>query len=457
MAGHVFLGRYQIVRLLGEGGMGQVYLARQLDQDRQVVVKVLHRHLIADAHNRRAFQREMELMAGFRHPHAVEFYEGSIDDPQGPCVVMEYVPGLALDYLLARHGRLPPDRVGRLLGPLCAVLQAAHARGIIHRDLKPANLVVIDPDSPDEKLKVLDFGLAQLTPQASAGVYIPLERLTASSSMLIVGSPSYVCPEQVRGEEMDHRGDLYSVGVILYELLTGRRPFEGVKVEDILSAHAHQPPPPFHWSVGSLPVRSAIEELVIACLAKDPADRPQSAWELAKRYEGALGVKIWNGAEPPPLPKRQPSEAVHVAGSHPEQPPDPRAVLFQLKAWMPQPMAALKLRGFLNGIGAEVVDSLPGTIRAKLKRPRPLPADFKPPTPGLWSRLGFGKKPEADPYDIIDLEIQMQTEAGERPNQLRITLSLHPLEGHDLVADDAWRAWCEQIHRDTSAYLMAQR
>src|SRR5947209_10389418 len=160
MQGRVFLGRYETIRLLGEGGMGRVYLARQLDLGRQVVVKIMHDHIAADPKFRERFQRETLLTARFQHPYAVTVYDASLDDPQGPCIVMEYIRGVTLDRLLQDNTRLGPARVGRLLGQLCEVLQAAHTQGIIHRDLKPANLMIIDPDTPYEKITVMDFGLA---------------------------------------------------------------------------------------------------------------------------------------------------------------------------------------------------------------------------------------------------------------------------------------------------------
>src|SRR6059058_2301193 len=221
MVGRIYLGRYETVRLLGEGGMGRVYLARQIDLGRQVVVKVMHDHIASDPKFRERFQRETLLMARFQHPYAVTLYDASLSDPQGPCIVMEYIRGVTLDALLQRNGRLSPARAGRLLGQLCEVLQAAHGEGIIHRDLKPANLMVVDPDTPYEKVKVMDFGLAKLVDAPS------LRDANASSPEFAVGTPAYICPEQVRGEPMDHRGDLYSVGVILYELLTGKLPFNG--------------------------------------------------------------------------------------------------------------------------------------------------------------------------------------------------------------------------------------
>src|SRR5229473_7817306 len=158
MVGRVFLGRYETLRLLGEGGMGRVYLARQIDLGRQVVVKVMHDHIAADPKFQERFQRETLLMARFQHPHVVTLFDASLNDPQGPCIVMEYIRGITLDTLLQRNGRLTPVRVGRLLGQLCEVLQAAHNEGIIHRDLKPGNLMVVESDTPYEKVKVMDFG-----------------------------------------------------------------------------------------------------------------------------------------------------------------------------------------------------------------------------------------------------------------------------------------------------------
>src|SRR4051812_35711321 len=162
MVGRMFLGRYEALRLLGEGGMGRVYLARQADLGRQVVVKVMHDHIAADPKFQERFQRETLLMARFQHPYVVTLYDASLNDPQGPCIVMEYIRGITLDTLLVRNQRLNPARAGRLLGQLCEALQAAHAEGIVHRDLKPTNLMVVDPDTPYEKIKVMDFGLAKL-------------------------------------------------------------------------------------------------------------------------------------------------------------------------------------------------------------------------------------------------------------------------------------------------------
>src|SRR5262249_59302986 len=137
-------GSYEAVRLLGEGGMGKVYLARQLDLGRQVVIKVMHDHIMQEEKFRERFQREMLVMARFQHPYAVSLYDASLNDPNGPCIVMEYVRGENLEKLLQKNGRLSPARVGRVVQQLCDVLQAAHDEGMIHRDLKPANLMIVE-------------------------------------------------------------------------------------------------------------------------------------------------------------------------------------------------------------------------------------------------------------------------------------------------------------------------
>src|SRR4051794_17471705 len=200
MAGRTFLGRYETIRLLGEGGMGRVYLARQIDLGRQVVVKVMHDHVAADPKFRERFQRETLLMARFQHPYVVALYDASLNDPQGPCIVMEYIKGVTLDTLLHRNGRLNPARVNRILAQLCEALQAAHGEGIVHRDLKPLNLMICDADTPYEKIKVMDFGLAKLV--SSEGRGLPtFHKSSETGTDFAVGTPGYISPEQVRGDE----------------------------------------------------------------------------------------------------------------------------------------------------------------------------------------------------------------------------------------------------------------
>jgi serine/threonine-protein kinase len=436
MLGRVFLGRYETTRLLGEGGMGRVYLARQLDLGRQVVVKVMHEHIAADAKFRDRFQRETILMARFQHPHAVTLYDASLNDPQGPCIIMEYIRGVTLDALLLRNGRLSPLRVGRLLGQLCEVLQAAHDEGIIHRDLKPSNLMIVDPDTPYEKIKVMDFGLAKIL-HPPAG----LAKITESNMDFAVGTPGYICPEQVRGEESDQRGDLYSIGVVLYEMLAGRLPFAGRSTMDILLAHATEDPPPFEEIGAGDWVPPPVEAVIQMCLAKDPADRPQSARKLAEAYEAALAAEPAGSPQPArqgravlpgdvqELPEEEAEAEVH----------DPRAIVHQIDAWMPEKIAVYKLRGFVQDYGGEVVESIPGLIRVRL--------GLRAPRSRGLSWLGIGKS------TVYDLELRLQQADPTRGNHLKITIIIS-IPGRNAATDAATRDRCTAIFIDLRAYLM---
>jgi serine/threonine-protein kinase len=446
MVGRIFLGRYEAIRILGEGGMGRVYLARQMDLGRQVVVKVMHDHVASDPKFCERFQRETLLMARFQHPHVVTLFDASLNDPQGPCIVMEYIRGLTLDTLLSRNGRLTPHRVGRLLGQLCEALQAAHAEGIIHRDLKPGNLMVVDPDTPYEKIKVMDFGLAKLIQGRNGHIAQGMN----TSVDFAVGTPGYISPEQVRGDELDARGDLYSVGVILFELLTGRLPFTGRSTMDILLAHATEQPPSFQQAGLSEGVPPAIEAVVQACLSKHPAQRPVSARELAERFETALAqeqVLQEQAALNPPPPRlggRNPGAGFEVAVTS----FDPEVVVHHLEAWMPETIAAYKLRGFVHDVGGEVVESVPGLIRVRLGgrgSVYQLPSGVGP-----LSWFGLGRR-----ASLIDMELRLQRADPDRESVLHITVLMRSPYA-DLASNGFWRERCGQIFCDLRGYLMGQ-
>ncbi|MFQ3593487.1 MAG: protein kinase [Gemmataceae bacterium] len=504
MQGRVFLGRYETVRLIGEGGMGRVYLANQTDLGRQVVVKVMHDHIAADPTFRERFERETLLTARFQHPYAVTVYDATLNDPQGPCIVMEYIRGVTMDTVLANNRRLDPKRVGRLLYMLCEVLYAAHQQGIIHRDLKPANLMVVDPDTPYEIIKVMDFGLAKcLGANATAQV---------TNHEFAVGTPGYMCPEQARGDEIDHRGDLYSVGVILFELLTGQLPFAGRSTMEVLIAHATEEPPSFSavGLVGIVP--QPIERVVRACLAKNPDDRPANARVLAEMYRDALnevqlqesGMGSAGGAasggsrfprprpirssqqgppshpirsnsnnvnlseeeslpEAPIAPAVRPmapvvpagpmppapvlvSEPVRVKSQTPAPAAEPNAIVQYLEAWMPEKIATFKLRGFIQDNGGALVECVPGRIVVRMGGKNCV---YKMPSNGL-SWLGLSKSP------VVEIELRLHRGDAGRDNHLRIAVTFRSTTGTDLNADPRWRAICLQIFVDLRGYLMGQ-
>lgn len=420
--------------------MGRVYLARQADLGRYVVVKVMHDHIAADAKFRDRFQRETLLMARFQHPYVITLYDASLSDPQGPCIVMEYIRGITLDTLLHRNHRLNPARASRLLGQLCEALQAAHAEGIVHRDLKPANLMVVDPDTPYEKIKVMDFGLAKLvetTPALQRGV-----KVTDTGADFAVGTPGYISPEQVRGEELDHRSDLYSVGVILFELLTGRLPFTRDETMDVLLAHATEAPPRFAEVGASGAVTPEIENVVMACLAKNPADRPGSARDLFERFEAALGRSsdvIAEGTEFESEINLNTPPTIELPRARPEV--DPNAIVHQMEAWMPDSMASLKLRGFVNDFEGEVIESLPGVIRVRLG------GAGSGANNSSFSWFGFRKK-----VGIIDLELRLERNHATQKNILQITVVMNAPD-RKTALNPEWRARCNQVFCELRGYL----
>ena len=442
MIGQTFLGRYEVQRLLGEGGMGRVYLARQTDLHRQVVVKVMHDHIAADPKFRDRFRRETELMARFEHPHAVRLYDASLSDPAGPCIVMEYVKGVNLEGLLAKAKRMTAPRVNRIIGQLCEVLQAAHDQGIIHRDLKPANLMILDPDSPKERVKVMDFGLAKLIDDG------PVERVTDTNVDFAVGTPGYIAPEQVRGETMDHRGDLYSVGVMAYELLAGRLPFTGQNSMDVLLAHATDPPPRFaDLGLGGW-VPAEVERVVRDCLAKLPDDRPQSARDLAERLDTAV-QQAQQQADARTRPgdggsqemvALTPAAADTPVGMTPATPlpaRDDRVLPFQMDAWMPESIALMKLRGYVHDSGGEVVESVPGLVRVRLARTA---------NSGGWL---FGRRSTGP----LDVELHLHRIDPKQANKLSLRILFRPSHP-SLLTDGHWKGRCEKAFVELRSYLM---
>jgi serine/threonine protein kinase len=451
MIGRVFLGRYETRRLLGEGGMGRVYLARQLDLGREVVVKVMHDHIAADAKFRDRFQRETLLMARFHHPGAVTLYDASLNDPLGPCIVMEYVKGVNLEGMLAKNGRMSAPRVGRIMGELCEVLQAAHDEGIIHRDLKPANLMVIEPDTPRERIKVMDFGLAKLIEGDIS------RKVTDTNVDFAVGTPGYICPEQVRGEDMDHRGDLYSVGVMMYELLTGRLPFNGPNSMDILLAHATEHAPTFTELGLAGWVPPEVEELVFDCLAKDPEERPQTARDLADRFDTSLeraqsaldsdakrpGLRTGSSHVRPGLPQSRHETSPTGAAVQYATTREEATLPFHMEAWMPEAIAIMKLRGFVHDAGGEVVESVPGLIKVRL-------GGRTASQGGALSWLGLGRR-----SSMVDVELHLHQAHPGQENRLTVHVLFRPSRT-SLLTDKVWRQKCTQVFVELRSYLMGR-
>jgi serine/threonine-protein kinase len=276
------------------------------------------------------------------------------------------------------------------------------------------------------------------------------------------GTPEYIAPEMVRGTDMDHRGDLYSVGVVLFEMLAGRRPFIDGSVEALMLAHADDSPPRFA-DIG-LPnlVPPALEAVVQSCLAKSPDQRPQKAWDLAQAYEKALGKRIIVARAQAPLSgaARRPVGLAPATGpASPASPAPPaapmgadrNAVRQSVEATMPEALALVKLKGFIYDLGGEVVESVPGLIRVRLGAPQP----EKKPSSGLFRWVGNGttRKAGLQTASSTDLELHMERKDPTQTSRLTITLVMRP--GAGLVTAE-WRNRCNQIGRDLQAYLMGR-
>ena len=256
---------YRIERELGQGGMATVFLADDLKHDRKVAIKVLRPELAA-ALGAERFTREIRIAARLQHPHILPL----LDSGQAEgflYYVMPYVEGQSLRDRLARQGELPVHEAVRILVEIADALAFAHAQGVVHRDIKPDNVML-----SGRHALVMDFGVAKALSEATG-------RQTLTTAGVALGTPSYMAPEQATADpNLDHRVDIYAVGVVAYELLTGRTPFAGLTPQQVLAAHVTETPAPMTRYRPSL--SPALQAVVMKCLAKHPADRWQSAQEL---------------------------------------------------------------------------------------------------------------------------------------------------------------------------------
>jgi TolB-like protein/predicted Ser/Thr protein kinase len=271
------LAHYKILELLGEGGMGQVYLAEDQKLGRRVALKVLPPELAADDSRLRRLEREAKAIAALNHPNIVTLY--SVEEDDGHYfLTMEYVEGETLGDMIAR-GNVSLHRFFEIATSLADALYTAHQRNVIHRDLKPANILLTKEGRP----KILDFGLAKLRQPEAAGEDSPQLGMTLTLEGHVLGTVPYMSPEQVQGKKLDHRTDIFSLGVILYELATGRRPFSGDTSADVISSILRDSPRPIGELRVNLPFH--LGRIIKRTLEKDPDRRYQTALDLRNELE----------------------------------------------------------------------------------------------------------------------------------------------------------------------------
>jgi len=283
--GHI-IGKVRIEKFLARGGMAEVYLGRHLTLDRPVAVKVMHSHIEADPDLLERFQREARVVASLRHPNIVQVFD--FDTHEGhPYMVMEYLRGQSLSsylkFLHETNQRLSYEQISRLLGGIASGIDYAHTQMAIHRDIKPGNILLHSrsrkfskntPITRSIEPIITDFGLVRIS-----------HAKTQTESGLVSGTPAYMSPEQARGEKVDHRTDIYSLGIILYEMLAGRVPFEGDSAMAVIYQHIHEPPPP----IEGLPTQ--LQDVIDRALSKNPDDRYQHANQMSAEFNEAIGIQ----------------------------------------------------------------------------------------------------------------------------------------------------------------------
>ena len=304
LPGQTLGGKYRVVRLLGEGGMGAVYEGEQQlgTAKRKVAVKTLHPHLSRDPKIQARFEREVGTIAELEHPNTIQVYDfGST--PDGILyIVMEFLQGKSLADTLTQQGAMAPDRAEHILAQACGSLEEAHAHGIVHRDLKPDNIVLVERAGQKDFVKVLDFGIAKRANEEDRNE----QKLTQQG--MVLGTPPYMSPEQFTGQSIDSRSDIYSLGIVAYEMLTGKLPFKADTAWEWATQHMTQPPIPIESLAEGGRVPLAMRNAIARALAKAPVDRFQTAQAFIAAFSGKADPGARAGAAPAAAAGRQKTE-----------------------------------------------------------------------------------------------------------------------------------------------------
>lgn len=317
LVGELVAGQYEVLSPLGTSHTGRAYLARERSLDRTVVIKFVHRAPPErQAKIMERFRREARALSRLNHPHVAQLHAFGQAEDGRPFLVTEYVDGRPLEKMLERFAWLPEARVLPILDQICAGLEEAHGAGLVHRNLKPANVMIAERRDGADFVKLVNFGVARL-PEKSRTPRGHEERLTAPRG--VCGTPRYLSPEQARGLDADARADIYAVGLIGYEMLAGRPPFDGENAVSWAYKHAKEPAPPASERAKNHPVHPVVEALLARCLEKRPEDRFQSATELRLALAEALSVVRAAGKPVQPLVRRNASRDVPAVKARPEE------------------------------------------------------------------------------------------------------------------------------------------
>jgi serine/threonine-protein kinase len=292
LEGTIFAGKYEIISLLGSGGMGSVYKARHVFLDKQCAVKILHSHYLSNTDRIKRFMQEARTIAALSHPNLISVHEFAISESGEPFLEMDFLEGFALQQVIEAEGQLSTDEFVEIFQQVLNGLSHAHKHGVIHRDLKPSNIMLVG-ERPRATAKVVDFGIAKLLSETNSGG----QKITKTGELL--GSPIYMSPEQWLAEPIDARSDIYSLGCVMFECLTGQPPYRGGSLFETMNMHLRAELPFFRAVAPSATIPDAFEELVHKAMSKQPSRRFQTAEEFKEGLDYA--VRFSGGS---PLPRK---------------------------------------------------------------------------------------------------------------------------------------------------------
>ena len=339
--GRDIAGQFQVIEKIGSGGMGAVYKAEQPEMRRFVAIKILHAKYLSRKDLVTRFKREARAMSHLSHPNTARvFLYGQL--PDGACYfVMEHLVGRNLAQTVRREGPMEPTRALNIMMQACGALEEAHRAGIVHRDLKPENIFLTSQGGIEDFPKVLDFGLAKVSERQMRP-----ESLILTQEGMVFGTPEFMSPEQARGEELDGRSDIYSLGVILYELVTGKLPFDANQPMEFIQRHVKETPILLADRAPDRELPQGLQEVISRSREKSPSARFQTAAEFANALKMVAGGRVLTAAMRA-VPAEEPPASLPPAPS----PPEPAAPYPQAPPPSRAPWVVLGLGAFLAIIG----------------------------------------------------------------------------------------------------------